>query len=291
MEKFFACLFAFASCGTLCAEVRTVSTTEDLVVALEALKDDSSNTVILQPGSYDVSEYAMMCNDADKAKYLWSTSHVAISCLTLKGGGDSPEETVIYGNGSQRIMYMWQGRLENLTISNGCTRAGENVGGGGVLARNASSSLSNVVVVCCKAYSGGGVSSATCMDCTVSKCQATEHSGGMVNCTVTGGTIADNESAKYGGGCAWSTCTGVDILRNKAGTLGGCVFCSTLKNCTIAENVSANGGGGVYYNQKESYYVQGCTIVSNITSGSGGGNCGKEIGGFPVRHIAQPVIG
>ena len=282
MKRVLAYMYSFAFCGMLLAEERTVSSVAGLVAALDELKDDAANTVILQPGSYDVSECAMMCNDADKAKYLWPTSHVAVSRLTLKGGGNSPDETVIYGDRSQRVVYMWQGRLENLTISNGCTRAGENVGGGGVLARNTGSVLSNVVIVCCKAYSGGGVSMATCIDSTVSKCLADEHSGGMGSCTIVGGEISDNESKKYGGGCAWSTCTGVDILRNKAGTLGGGVFCSTVKGGSIAGNFSQTGGGGACYNQKGGYSIQGCIIVSNSTAGVGGG---LSFSGDAVRSL------
>ena len=268
------------------AETRDVSSVAELVKALDELKDDAENTIVLAPGAYDVSGCSMLCNDADKSKYLWSTSHVAISRLTLKGGGQSAHETVIYGDRSQRVLYMWQGKLMNLTVSNGCTRAGENVGGGGVLGRNTSSQLSNVVVVCCKAYSGGGVSSVQCTDCTIAKCQASEHSGGAGSCTIVRGYVQDNESAKYGGGCAWSTCTGVEIVRNRAGTYGGGVFCSTLKDCTISENESSGGGGGVYFNGG-GYSVEGCDIVSNsTTSANGGGGIAFNASSpkvFPVR--------
>ena len=77
---------------------RTVTTVEELVQALNDLKDDAENTVILAPSSepYDVSGCAMLCNDADKAKYLWSTSHIAISKLTLRGGGQTARDTVIF---------------------------------------------------------------------------------------------------------------------------------------------------------------------------------------------------
>ena len=279
-------LAAVMSCNAYAAEVRNVSSAAELVNALDELKDDAGNTIVLAPGVYDVSGYNMLCNDADKSKYLWSTSHIAISRLTLKGGGESAHETVIYGDRSQRVLYMWQGRLMNLTVSNGCTRAGENIGGGGVLGRNASSLLSNVVVVCCKAYSGGGVSSVSCTDCTITRNQASEHSGGAGSCTIVGGYVLDNESGKYGGGCSWSTCTGVEISRNRAGTYGGGVFCSTLKDCTISENVSLGGGGGVYFNAG-GYSVEGCDIVSNsTTSVNGGGGIAFNSSSprvFPVR--------
>ena len=266
---------------TFAAETRTVSTVADLVQALDDLKDDASNIVILSPSNYDVSGCAMLCNDADKAKYLWSTSHIAISKLTLRGGGQTARDTVIYGNGTQRILYAWQGKIQNLTISNGCTRATEPGLGGGILARNESTQCSNVVVTCCSAKAAGGIANAASIGCEVSDCTSDTHGGGVYTTSYfRNGKLLHNHAGTYGGGAASCVISNSCLWGNRAGTYGGGGFNTKIFDSILAENIADRSGGGLAYNLDNT--VDRCTVVSNRTEcldsssdneayGSGGG--------------------
>ena len=224
---------------TFAAETRTVSTVADLVQALDDLKDDASNIVILAPSNYDVSACAMRCTTSNSGTALWSTSHVAISKLTLRGGGQTARDTVLYGDGTQRILHAWQGKIENLTISNGCTKATDPASGGGIMAANSSTQCSNVVVTCCSAEASAGIVNAQCIDCEISDCTA----------------------RTYGGGCAWLTFKKGKLLRNRAGTYGGGGFGIKVSDSLIAFNLADRSGGGLAYNAANT--VDRCMIVSN----------------------------
>ena len=258
-------------------ETRTVTSVADLVQALDELKDDASNTVILAPSSepYDVSGCAMLCNDADKAKYLWSTSHIAISKLTLRGGGQTARDTVICGNGTQRILYAWQGKIQNLTISNGCSKATDSASGGGIMARNASTQCSNVVVVCCRSGSSGG------------------GAGGIVNAVCDYCEVSDCSSGLYGGGVAFNTFRHGRLLRNHAGTYGGGAFGSNISDSLVAWNLADRNGGGLAYNAAAT--VDRCTIVSNLVGDVGEANQygvggGIWVSGSPIVTVSDSLI-
>ena len=273
-------------------ETRTVTSVADLVQALDELKDDASNTVILAPSSepYDVSGCAMLCNDADKAKYLWSTSHIAISKLTLRGGGQTARDTVIYGNGTQRILYAWQGKIQNLTISNGCTRAGEPGLGGGILARNESTVCSNVVVTCCSAKAAGGIANAGSIGCEVSDCTAETYGGGVYTTSYfRDGKLLHNRAGTYGGGAANCVVSNSCLMYNRAGTYGGGGFDTTAFDNVVVWNQADRSGGGFAYNLKDT--VSGCVIVSNRVDCPDGSSNGEAYGsGGGIWVTGSPAV-
>lgn len=277
-------------------ETRRVSTVEDLVKALDDLKDVEGNTVILEPGHYDVSGCNMLCNNADVAKYLWSTSHIAVSRLTLKGGGDSPRDTVLYGNGTQRILYAWRGVISNLTVSNGCTRAGDNAGGGGVFGRNALTKCYDLVITCCRStLYGGGVVNAKLYGCEISHCEAARYGGGAFyaylydNCLVVSNKvtgIATNDET-LGGGISHTDATDSTIMYNllssEYGTKirGAGAYGGTLTRCKVAGNAIAftgigdtHGMGGAGYSTE---FVD-CEIYDNFAHIAGAFNGGSASG-------------
>ncbi len=204
------------------------------------------DTIILKKGEYDVSSCRMLCDSAE-TKYQMSTSHLAIARVTLRGETDNPRDTVIYGDRSERILYMFEGNVHDLTISNGCRSVG-NVGGGGVCARNQVSTLSNVVVTCCSAKgNGGGAYYVNLCDCTVEKCTSDGGGGGVYY------------SYKVLGG---------KILGNYAKTGGGGACNSYLNDVLVAGNTTDGDGGGLKWNMGECAVK--CRFVGN-TAKSGGG--------------------
>lgn len=246
-------MFASAAFG---GETVTVNDVTSLTNELDRLnrqntadRKDRGDVIIMEPGNYDVSGCHMECDAAGELQYLWSTSHLAIAYVTLKGKTDNPRDVVIYGNKTDRILYMFLGKLQNVTISNGCQKVGD-IGGGGVAARNQASIISNVVVTSCSAkQKGGGVYYAKCYDCTVEKCYSSANGGGVYYCDdFRRGRIVNNESASSGGGASNAR----------------------LDGTYVANNVAAASGGGIAYNYDNNTSSTNCTIVGN-TAKTGGG--------------------
>ena len=107
-----------------------------------------------------MSDYAMKRWDRT-AISSETLSHLALAHVKITGKTENPRDTVIYCNGTNRVIHSQISRIENLTVSNGWHNSG--TGGAGVLSYNATSDNqksfhSNVVVTCCtSAAAGGGV--------------------------------------------------------------------------------------------------------------------------------------
>ena len=256
------------------AEIVTVDNVVSLTNELDRLNRLSSDagksqgTIILKKGMYDVSGCHMLC-DSSNTKYEMSTSHLAVAYITLKGETGDPRDTVVYGDRSQRILYMFMGKVHDLTISNGCRSAG-NVGGGGVLARNEGSTLSNVVVTCCAATgSGGGAYYPNCIDCTIEKCHSDGNGGGIyLSHNVVGGRICGNTATVGGGGACNARLNRVYIAGNSTDGNGGGVkwdYKEGTTNCTIVGNTAKIGGGIA-----NGSLVFDCVISNNVAVQGGG---------------------
>lgn len=297
-----ACALAFPLIG---GETVTVDNVDSLTNELDRLnrlnstaKKNLGDVVILKKGFYDVSKCHMLCDpeikdaEGNPIEYLWSTSHVAVSYLTLKGETDDPRDVVIYGDRSERILYMWSGSVQNLTISNGCTKASDPNGGGGILTRNQGSRANNIVVTRCKSYkNGGGITGGIyCTDCDVEHCETEANGGGITTLyTFTRGRIRYNTAKGSGGGACNACLNGTLVEGNVAGVEGGGVkwdYDIGSTNCTIIGNVAALGGGVA------SVTKMCCSVISNNVAVCGGGvyNCKGLEGCRIVHNLARALV-
>ena len=293
-----ALLCAFAP-SVFAGETVTVDNVISLTNELDRLnrlnsanKKSRGDVIILKPRLYDVSGCHMFC-DAAYNEYAVSTSHLAIAYVTLKGESDNPRDTVIYGNRTDRIFYMYLGKLQNVTVSNGCQTVGDR-GGAGVCARNQGSELSNVVVTCCSAVQkGGGVYYAGCKDCIVESCHSDASGGGVYYCYgFYRGRIVNNTSGFSGGGASNADCIGTYIAGNTAVNEGGGLIYNVSgssagsTNCTIACNVAKIGGG-----VGNTTTLRDCTISNNIAVCGGGISECTAYDCKIVHNIARAVSG
>lgn len=237
----------------------SVSTAEDLVEKLWENRGGNV-TIVLAAGRYDVSDYAMKTYNANNQTEGDSVSHISISRVTLCGATDNPRDTVIYCNGTNAVLYCYNGDVNNLTISNGCTKSSSSYGGG-VNAHNDNAVLSNCVITCCKSLGyGGGVVNAKCIDCD----------------------ICFNTSEKSGGGAYRANLVGCRVFGNASGKDGGGAHQTKVVGCLVYGNTATDGGGGVsnFYNGKAWTYDS--IIVSN-TAATGGGAYYMALSNCTVR--------
>ena len=280
-----AAVVLFAVGTALATDPVTVDNVTDLTNQLDRLNRtrDSSSTVILKKGFYDVSGCAMEWDN--ETAFQPSLSHLALSHVTLRGETDNPRDTVIYGNHTQRILHMNASTLANLTVSNGYADARS---GAGVYCRwNLVNTLTNVVVTCCELNGGdggAGVGYATYVrDCQIVGNYSSSTGGGVGNigtsvrsdAGVYGGLIADNESARSGGGMINGPLYGVTLRGNVSGTLGGGVYLNSgshpVLNCTIISNSAVGGGGYATGGTGNSFVISNSLIACNWARSAGGG--------------------
>ena len=256
---------ALVSCA-LCAETVEVSDIISLTNELDRLNrlstaqaKDLGHIVRLLPGKYDVSGCHMLCDVANADyNYTQSRSHLALSRVTLEGATDNPRDTVIYGNGTERIVYAFGGKVQNLTISNGCVNTtssiqspSPNTGGGGIACRNESTYLVNCVVTACRApegYGGGAVTLCEARDCLF-----------IGNSAKLGGGIANSRigsSTAVRGGIA--NCM---FIGNSASDKGGAILNCPIDSATVISNSCETFGGGVFCNTD--YYVHNLKAMHN----------------------------
>ena len=261
------------------AEDRTVTDAAGVVAALQAL-NGTGGTIYLETGDYDVGTYDYGGYWNSNAKFVTTNGigHLALYNVTLIGKSDNPRDTVIYGNRTKSVVRSHLGKMQNLTVSNGCISV-YNVGGGGVGSTTRSSIFSNVVVTCCSANNsskgnGGAIDAGTWYDCTIISNSTVNGGGGIVGGTLYNCNVISNY-ATTGGGCYYGTqLHDCKVLYNTAGNGGG-VGTSSAAAATpchvygglIVGNKAANGGGAYYA------CLYGGTVVSNntATTGSGGG--------------------
>ena len=260
------------------AEECTVSSAPDLYAKLLSYYEAKSanNTIYLEPGDYDVSDYDMgyykggIKYDAD------GLSHLSIYRTRLVGKGTDARKVVIYGNRTKRILVNSAGELCNLTISNGCVAAD----GGGVWAFHSSvanANASNVVVTCCEAVgkNGGGVNGGAWDGCEFIGNEA-KNGGGSYEATLKNCTVADNQ-ANAGGGVWGGTVDGTHICGNQAEQYGGGVYMNN-SSCQLTDSVVSNNcvdgtgmgihtyGGGVYSSVSKALVIKTDVVF----------NCGKN---------------
>ncbi|HNK63404.1 MAG TPA: choice-of-anchor Q domain-containing protein [Anaerolineales bacterium] len=183
--------------------------------------------------------------------------------LTIQGSG--AEQTIIDGNGTDRVFEVRPGAnvtLTGLTIRNGNASSGD---GGGILISGSQPtsklSLAGVFILGNTATSGGGIqvlgngASASIQNTTIRSNIAMAAGGGISNTgvlTVTGSTLYQNQATSGGG-------------INHAG------FSMNLTNVTISANNASDNGGGLY-NRADAILLN-VTIAGNSANGpSTGGN-------------------
>ena len=267
--------------AALSADPVTVDNVNDLATELNRLNRtrDTSATVILKKGFYDVSSCAMEWDNG--SSFQTSDSHLAVSHLTLKGETSNPRDTVIYGNRTARILRCYGGQVEGLTISNGYSSA---TGGGVLCIDTKATTLTNVVVTCCESADvGGGLRYATYVrDCQLigNRAKSGGGTGHILTSTfpdagVYGGVIRGNESLTTGGGGAiCASLYGVRVENNRAATHGGGVFNNAgqvVRDCTIVSNTAGGSGGGVYIANNSQIISNSVVAFNSCNEGGGGG--------------------
>ena len=269
---------------------------DDFTNKLEICNRARSGTIILSPGQYDVSKCSAVYWNTDGTEKHPDT-HIAHDYITIRGATDNPRDVVVYGDGTKAIWYGYQGKIRNLTVSNGVAT----VDGGGIRSYNANLQVSNVVITCCSSSDhgggayygtyrdcvftgctgkyGGGISHGPCFGCVMTNNVATDVGGGAYNAVCAGCLFVDNTAHASGGGYyntdVNKTCTNCVFVGNRAETgFGGGVagVPAFLFDCTIVSNRAAGAGGGVGCSDRtKACYVHGGEIAYNVAGGRGGG--------------------
>ena len=250
--KLLGTLSAIFVSGVLCAETVDVDNVTSLTNELDRLNRLSSaqdrdlgHVVRLAPGKYDVSDCHMLCDIANADyNFTQSRSHLSISRVKLVGTTDNPRDTVIYGDGTERIIYAYGGTVQNLTISNGYVNTTssiqtptQNKGGAGITCRNESTYLVNCVVTACNAPEGdGGGAAVLCeaRDCLFIGNRA-KYGGGMAN-------SRKGTAPNYRGGI--TNCT---FIGNYALSSGGAIENCPIDSAVVISNSCENYGGGIFW--------------------------------------------
>ena len=227
---------------------------------MESNSSPGDNTIILGPGTYDLSltgpyEYYARRGDLNVRDTTGS--------LTIVGAGK--DQTTIDANQIDRVFDVRSGATLELV--------GLTATGGGAVDR------------------GGGIrneGTLTVTDSSVSENSATigayssAWGGGILNlgtATISGSTISNNQSEAYGGGLynetGTATISNSTISENSAVENGGGLYTwgagdtLTINDSIISQNYANNGGG--IYGYKGTVVVSGCTISDNTTAKSGAG--------------------
>jgi hypothetical protein len=201
--------------------------------------------------------------------------------LMISGPGAS--SLAISGNGASRVFMVDSGAtvsISGLTIEDGSSFSGTNVGGG--IYTFGTLSVTNCTFSNNSAVGGGGLgtepgSTVTVTNCTFSGNSA-DYGGGIINyatMTVTNSTVY---GSPFGGGIdndigGTMTVTNCTISGNSADMDGGGVYDigTTLKLSfsTISGNSASLAGGGIYVDTGATAIVKN-TIVANSTNGDCG---------------------
>lgn len=298
------------ACSSVAGETVTVDNVTDLTNHLDRLNrlnteafnaslydGERHDTIILKPGLYDVSECEMLCStEAMQGNdYVDGFSHLAISWLTLKGETGDPRDVVIYGNRSNRIVYMWLGTLEGVTISNGYASVDKTINGfriekhgAGVAARTATSLVKDCIVVDCEALgSGGALYNCQAKDTVVERCKASANGGG-VNCVnpFNGGMIRGCASSRGGGAAVDSYLFGAIVSNNVCVGSGGGIYYGGVSNCLVFANTAQTGGG--LANVDAAY---DCIISNNVAIRGGGIYDTRAFHVDLVHNLARSPLG
>lgn len=316
MDKKKSCCLAWIlsalgiACPLAAGEIVTVDNVTDLTNHLDRLNrlnteafdaslyaGERHDTIILKPGLYDVSGCEMLCSTEAMYgnDYVDSFSHLAVSWLTLKGETGDPRDVVICGNRSNRIVYMWLGTLEGVTISNGYASVDKTINGfriakagAGVASRTMMSMVKDCIVTDCEALgSGGALHNCQAKDTVVERCKAGVHGGG-VNCVnpFDGGEIRNCTASKSGGGSVDSSLFGTIVSNNVCSGSGGGVYYGSASNCLVVANTAQTGGGLAKVDA-----AYDCIISNNVAVKGGGIYDTKAFRVDIVHNIARSPSG
>ena len=260
-------------CSALAAFGTTypVDTVESLASALRRAGPDDE--VIIAKGFYRLPAEACSTNQPGGV----GLSHFYVN-TRLVGAGETREETVLAGTGEFRIFSVSQdGRVENLTISNGYARAygdyPNSQRGGGVYG---SGRMVNCAILDCHAqtYAGGAGGGMTLERCLVRGCSA-ESGGGMHSGAAYHTTFCANSaistSIGNGGGIFSVLAVHCNVLSNSCAKNGGGGYqIAVASNCLFSANNAGESGGGVYNLSLDVGRLVNCDIIGNAAAKGGG---------------------
>ena len=246
--------FVFALCAIIAAsvasaEVREVSTVDELKTALAELSKATDEIVIA----------------ASPTPYVLDSTLTFLGGVKVRGSTENPRDTVLDGDGKYRVFDARNGGvIRNLTVSNGYYVATANSDGAAGYAGAASKGcvVSNCVITCC--HTDGSAKNG--------------RGAGAAICTIYDSVICGNRATGAkgsGGGVFNATVYRCDIFGNHADNLGGGVLSSTLYGCNVYGNDSNVSGGGCAGMEDYFLYVYDHTVVSNNVAGGHGGGIDK----------------
>ena len=239
-----AAVVAVAAFRSYAVEVATAA-------ELEAAVANGESEIVLTASEYAIS----------------GTLQFKKKAVTVTGRSTNPRDTVIYGNGTFRIIDLNTNSvpsaiISNLTISNGyCVAAGGSKSTAGVLGYNKQTTLSNVVVTCCTIAANGS---------------STGHGAGVAWCTLWNCKVVGNKiltSKGNGGGIQSSVCYDTDVFDNETAGYGGGAYATSFHRSRIFNNLAKLGGGGSYGG---SFYDK-CVVSNNTAYTYGGGLYGGSV--------------
>lgn len=249
------------------ADGSRVTSVPELVAKLNELnaKNDPSGEIVIAPGTYDVSGQAMRYYDGTTD--YDSVSHLSVNRLTLRGESDDPAAVVIFGDRSNRLLYMVEGVLKNVTLSNGCATATSS--GGAVWAKNDNSVLTNIAVRCCTATKYGGAGfNGKWQGCLFESNTAPSWGGGALYCGKAYGCTFHANSSGNGGALYATEAFDSFFTNNVSSSYGGAAFAGNLTRCVMIGNTGANGGA--FYGNTFNNKAIGCAFSNNTATASGG---------------------
>jgi len=201
--------------------------------------------------------------------------------ITIRATG-TPEETVIDGEGTRRVVRCTSGEGADTVIEGFTITGGYDSYGGGISCYSSSPTLTNCTFTSNNATWGGGMynsdSSAPALtDCTFTG-NAANYGGGMYNyesdATLTICTFTNNTASFGGGMFNWDcspTLNGCTFTANIGGGMNNQEESSpTLTNCTFESNTADYGGGMHNYNSS-SPTLDNCIFTGNSAIHIGGG--------------------
>ena len=233
---------------------------------------DSSDTVLVQPGTY-------------YENIFWPD----VNGIKLISAGDS-SNTIIDGGANSSVIYMnpSTATIDSTTEIQGfkITNGGNVTNGGGMFISNASPVLTQLWVTGNSASNrGGGLylsGSPTLMYVNVTGNTASWGGGGLYidsgNPTLTRVIVTGNTAESGGGLCIRGgspTLTDVTVTGNTAGSGGGLLVSgsATLTHVTVTGNTAGSNGGGLLIGGFSSPMLMDVTVTGNTAGSSGGGLC------------------
>lgn len=227
------------------------------------------------------------------------TNRVVVNRPVMVRSANGPVVTTIQGyqlpgttngDGAIRCVYLTNNAtLSGFTLGGGATRAeGDGVleqSGGGVLCESSSAVVSNCVITGnAAAYTGGGASRGTLVNCVLTTNQAWI-GGALYVATANTCTIANNMAGDQGGGVYEARLNNCTIQGNYAPNTGGGLIASRASNSVLADNVSTYGGGA------QDSILQSCLLTNNSASGAGGGVNGGTLISCTLTGNTTPGYG